>query len=261
MPSRLGQHFLKNNTAITTSLEALELTAGDKIIEIGPGKGALTLPLLEMCKAKNCQLTVIERDPVLAQNFKQYESDSFRVLTEDALAVLSHIANLTKGEYKIIGNIPYYITGHLMRTISELKHKPVITVLMIQKEVALRISATKPEMNLLAAATQFWAEPKILMHLKASDFDPAPKVDSSIIKLTTKPAIEAISAKAYYSLIRAIFKQPRKTLLNNLGGAPIKLEKAEIAGIISKIGLKSSVRPQDLTLEKLLELCGYFSTN
>src|SRR3989344_5282020 len=144
MYQKLGQHFLKNRSAITKIVSALELHGGDFVIEIGPGTGALTIPLAKKCAELNCQLVAIEKDPLLARE-------------------LSRKMSATRG----------------VGTIGELEHKPALTVLMIQKEVAERLTAKPGKMNLLAAATQIWAEIKIIAKLKPNDFSPPPKVESA----------------------------------------------------------------------------------
>ena len=288
MPQRLGQHFLKNKLAINKIIAALDIKNEDAVIEIGPGKGALTIPLSEDCSGKNCKLIAIERDAELAkfldENLKP-ANPNLQMVEGDALKVLPELISKLKLEkFKIVGNIPYYITGKLLRIISELEHKPELTVLMIQKEVAERIVAHPPKMNLLAAATQFWADPEIILKLKPADFEPAPEVDSAVIKLTTKSVIAspacrqagkakpclpagrnllrrmaansevpAMTEKKYYQLIHTIFKQPRKTLLNNLrDGLDTPREALEKA--LGSINLPINARPQDLSIENIKSL-------
>jgi 16S rRNA (adenine1518-N6/adenine1519-N6)-dimethyltransferase len=300
MRQKLGQHFLKNNLAIKKIIAAINIQSGDVIIEIGPGTGALTFPLMKECAEKKCpdsvedsrlcrsKLIAIEKDELLAKNLGeniQLPISNFQIIKGDVIKVLPKLIDNWKLEirnWKLVGNIPYYITGKLLRIISELKYKPKLTVLMIQKEVAERIIASPPRMNLLAAATQFWAKPEIILKLKPADFDPAPEVDSAVIKLTTKVAIPANepesrsgkqeeldsrfhrndkiknenSAKEtenYYKLIHIIFKQPRKTLLNNLkDGTDIPKEKLE--KLLKMLNLSLNCRPQNLTIDNIIKL-------
>ncbi len=274
MPKKsLGQHFLKNKSAIRAIISALDLKNGETVIEIGPGKGALTLPLIEKCQVSGikCQVIAIEKDRGLANQLMSYASatvDQFEILAGDALKILPNLTHQLKTDnWKLVGNIPYYITGKLLRVLSELKNKPALTILTIQREVAERICAHPPGtspthrkcsmcgMNLLAAATQFWAEPKILMNLKSADFDPPPTVESSVIKLTTTIPF-ALNAIRYYEFIKIAFKQPRKTLLNNLSERFGK-NKAEIAKILEQIGLRSDIRPQNLSISDLINLTNF----
>jgi len=266
MNKRLGQHFLKNKSAIKKIIDALEIKSGETIIEIGPGSGALTFPILEKCRTSNleCKIIAIEKDPHLVNQLTSklvnWEG-GVEIIHGDVLAILPGLINQLTTQltnYKIVGNIPYYITGKLLRTISELGSKPSLTVLMIQKEVAERVVAQPPKMNLLAAATQFWARPKILFSLKPNNFDPPPKVDSTVIELKTKSEKrKANESENYYKLIRIIFKQPRKTLLNNLKSG-LSLSKEEIEAALLKENLAPNARPQDLTLENIKNLTRVF---
>ncbi len=300
MSQYLGQHFLKNKSAIKKIIASLDLHSGETIIEIGPGKGALTFPLLHECNKIGAKLIAIEKDRELA--LMLFKSDSELIIElGDALEILPALSKSYKqktsaqggslpagghgasGEksYKIVGNIPFYITGKLLRTISELENKPELTVLMIQKEVAERICAGQERMNpvrgregsphtsslrgrqrasasngmnLLAAATQIWAKPKILFTLSPEDFDPPPKVHSAVIRLESRSKnLESGIMENYYKLIHVIFKQPRKTLYNNLrDGLELPAENIKKALDDMKIDLKS--RPQDLSVEQILVL-------
>lgn len=265
MGEKLGQHFLKNKSVIPKIIAALDLRPNETVIEIGPGEGALTLPLAEACQKAGCKLIAIERDPALAEEIKKIENKKFEVITGDALEILpvllsdkSHNFSISQFlNFKLVGNIPYYITGYLLRVIGELENKPTLSVLMIQKEVAERVCAVPPKMNLLAAATQIWAEPEIIARLKPKDFDPAPEVDSALIKLVTKKdslvANNQSLVASYYRLIKLIFKQPRKTALNNLADG-LKIAKKDAVELIKSVGLPENSRPQDFSLKQLIEL-------
>lgn len=260
MKQKLGQHFLTNPTAIKKIVAALDLKSGDTVIEIGSGKGALTLPLLEKCKEIGCKLIAIEKDPSLAKFLGeniQLPITNFQIITGDALKIIPELTKsykLKAKSYKIIGNIPYYITGKLLRILGDLitsYQLPVTNiVLMIQKEVAERICAQPPRMNLLAAAVQFWAEPKILFTLKPEDFSPMPEINSAVIKLTLSPKPSTLNPNVYYQFIHAAFKQPRKTLVNNLG-IGLKKPKNEIENALKSLGLDPKIRPQNLSIKEI----------
>ena len=286
MSKKLGQHFLINKAAIKKIIAALDLSPSgrfpvggqnnDTIIEIGPGKGALTLPLVKQCQVPSakCQVIAIEKDKALAETLTRKSVNSnwkLEIIEGDALKILPNLITnyrLLITDYKIVGNIPYYITGKLLRILGDLitvpsghlpqgdNYKLPITniVLTIQREVAERITAKPPRMNLLAAAIQFWAEPEIIGYLKPADFSPSPKVDSAIMKLTPKKITNyQLPITNYYKLIKIIFKQPRKTLLNNLSSG-LKLNKTKTLEIMKAAGLSGDERPQDLSLEKIREL-------
>lgn len=259
MPSRLGQHFLKNDSAIKKIIAALDIQPGETIIEIGPGKGALTFPLAEECSQKKCRLIAIEKDQklfsVLKEKFK--EDQNIFIVEGDVLKELAKIVEEFKIgnlKFKIIGNIPYYITGKLLRTISELKNKPGTSVLMVQKEVAERISGQPPHNNLLASAMAVWANTQKILSLKAKEFDPPPEVDSAVIKLTTgNRQLPEKETEKYYRLIHIIFKQPRKTLANNLKDG-LDISRLEIEKIMNSINLPLNSRPQDISVEQILQI-------
>ncbi|MEK7555545.1 MAG: 16S rRNA (adenine(1518)-N(6)/adenine(1519)-N(6))-dimethyltransferase RsmA [Patescibacteria group bacterium] len=279
---KLGQHFLINKNKIDKIIDALELKPKDTIIEIGPGHGELTLPLARNFQflISNFQIIAVEKDKKLAENLKRkFASEkNIKIINDDILKILSKVPKsyiLNSKSYKIVGNIPYYITGYLLRIIGELtaspqrgesrpkisgrKNKPSLIVLTIQKEVAERIVAKPPKMNLLAASVQFWAKPEIIDYIPKKDFRPAPKVDSAIIKLTPKTKTQNLTPKTYYSFIKFLFKQPRKTIMNNLEFRIKNLElrgknKQKLKQKLLKIGINPQDRPQNLSVEKIKQL-------
>ncbi len=213
MPSKLGQNFLINKKALEAIAKALEIKDGETIVEIGPGHGELTEILATETDDK---IIAIEKDGELAGFLRRKfsDNDKIEIINGDALKVLPQIPKsyiLNSKSYKVVGNIPYYITGYLLRILSELENKPSLAVLTIQKEVAERLVAKPPRMNLLAAAVQFWSEPEIIGELPKEDFRPMPKVNSATIKLKPKKSSPPANQKKYYRLIKIIFKQPRKT--------------------------------------------------
>lgn len=287
MSKKLGQHFLINKEKIGKIVEALDLKPNDIIVEIGPGHGELT----EEFRIQNLEVGVIavEKDKKLAENLKKKFArvQNIKIINEDIVKILPQIPKsyiLNSKSYKIVGNIPYYITGYLLRILGELKKKPALIVLTIQKEVAERICAIRqvqgrPNMNLLAASVQFWAEPEIIDYISKRDFKPAPKVDSAIIRLQTtdyglrttvaknKKAVvgclSAVDSDKYYSFIKILFKQPRKTILNNLESGIKKLEseaenKQKLKKRLESTGINPNARPQDLSMEQIIELSTLF---
>jgi 16S rRNA (adenine1518-N6/adenine1519-N6)-dimethyltransferase len=262
---KLGQHFLKNKSVLDTIIGSLELEEGDRIIEIGPGHGELTIPLLATAGDLGCSIISIEKDHSLIAELSELQEkegvEKFEIREGDALDILPEVvkkisesksAKKKSTPYKIVGNIPYYITGKLLRTISELKGKPATTVIMIQKEVAERICALPPEMNRLAASVQFWADAEIVTHVPKKDFSPMPEVDSAVIVLKTKKVSPKIDAERYYATVRGVFAQPRKNLINNVFEmAEKKVSKPEIAEFLKNIGIDSEGRPQNLSIEQI----------
>jgi 16S rRNA (adenine1518-N6/adenine1519-N6)-dimethyltransferase len=263
MPRFLGQHFLKNPAVVKKIIAAVEIEAGDTIVEIGPGRAALTRSLVEACAKVGARLVAIEKDEKLAENLAA-EFPGLKIVRGDALAILKsgELGFDTGVPFKIVGNIPYYITGHLFRVVSELATKPTRCIFMIQEEVAERIIAKPPKMNRLAASVQFWAEPKIIARVPKEDFSPVPKVDSAVIVLATKhPQPSAEQTERYYAAVRSIFAQPRKTILNNLTDGKLagSKTKEELTRELSGLGITSGLRPQNLTIENIGDIanaCG-----
>lgn len=270
MSQPLGQHFLVNKKAIDVTIAELNLQKSDFVVEIGPGKGVLTLPLAQKLQDLSGKLTAIEKDLALVDNLLKTLDQQrlpIQVISGDALKILENRGFLEKlpQNWKLAGNIPYYITGHLLRTLGEMENKPEIAVLMVQKEVAERVTAGPPRMNMLAAATQIWADISVVLHLKPKDFNPPPEVDSAVIKLKTKDKIskDEEELEKYYKFIHAAFKQPRKTLLNNLweNQEPEKQKtKEKILTILKEGGYNEKTRSQELKIEELLTLSREFST-
>ncbi len=256
MGQKLGQNFLINPEKVRKIADFLETRPNETIIEIGPGRGALTQPILEILKTqKGTLLIAIEKDPLLAAALAKTIDDNnqFEMIIGEIREILP---NLTKNHqfknnnYKIIGNIPYYLTGYLLRQLGELEIKPKTIILTIQKEVAERLIAQAPRFNLLAASVQYWADAEIIDRLGRKEFRPMPKVDSAVIRL--KPRQEEKTKKeeeGYYRSAKIIFRQPRKTLINNLKSA-----SENPAEILKIVGLETTGRPQDLSVEKLKKI-------
>jgi 16S rRNA (adenine1518-N6/adenine1519-N6)-dimethyltransferase len=249
---KLGQHFLKNSGVIQKTITALEIKTGETVIEIGTGHGELTIPLAEYCKKIGARLISIEKDEKLFSETNRLEIQEVTFLQGDALALVPELASAELQDFKLVGNIPYYLTGHLFRIIGELTHKPVSCVFMIQKEVAERACALPPKMNRLSASLQFWSIPKIIVRVPKSDFSPPPKIDSAVITLQTKTG-DFAEAENYYRAMRILFAQPRKTILNNLkAGLPGKSLSLE------EIGIKPELRPQNLAVEDIVRIAQKF---
>ena len=280
MPRYLGQHFLINKKKLRKIADAIEIEQGDVLIEIGSGHGELTSELVNRLIDKKIEAKIfaVEKDKNFVDFLKEKFSNekNIEIIEGDALKVLPKLTanyKLPIANYKLVGNIPYYITGYLLRILSELENKPSLIVFLIQKEVADRICALrqaqgkplrqaqgKPKMNLLAASIQVWAEPEIIANVSKKYFRPPPKVDSSIIKL--KPKTQNLTPETYYQFIKILYKQPRKTIINNLASG-IKAQglaetKEEIIKKLLETGINPNKRPQDLNIKQIIELSTLF---
>jgi 16S rRNA (adenine1518-N6/adenine1519-N6)-dimethyltransferase len=257
----LGQNFLTNENEIKNIVSALNPKDGEVILEIGPGHGELTKEIKK--RGSKIKIIAIEKDGGLAgllrERFKNHTDTE--IISGDALRVIPGLVSGRSPQvthYKLIGNIPYYITGFLLRTLGELGNKPGTAVLTVQREVAERICARPPKMNILAASVRFWAEPETLGVISKNDFRPKPRVDSAVIKLTTKKNRPTTrEAKKYYGFIRVLFKQPRKTTLNNLSFFTKSRRIAEEK--LKKIGVDPTIRPQNMGISEIRRLAGEFS--
>lgn len=250
MSRRLGQHFLKDKNAIRKIVAALDLKDGETVIEVGAGHGELTQELKN--KSEKIKIIAIEKDPRLVSWIMEHVSqENLEVIEGNILKVLPQVIRDSRfkiHDYKLVGNIPYYLTGKLLRLISELENKPRLAVFTIQKEVAERICARPPKMNRLAASVQFWAKPEIVTHILKESFSPPPKVESTVVKLVSGIEYQ-VSSERYYEMVRGLFKQPRKTILNNLLAKG--LEKSLILQALNEVGTDPGDRPQDLSVQKI----------
>lgn len=256
MRQKLGQHFLKNKK--WAELVASQISGFKKIIEVGPGRGALTEKIFSGAD-QDAKIIAIEKDPRLLPALRE-KFPAVELIESDILKILPRLMEEQKSEYIIVGNIPYYLTGFLLRKIGESKNRPQKTVFMIQKEVAERICSQKGEMNRLSASIQAWGSPKILANIPRGDFSPPPEVESSVIEIINKENNRLTDLSPVFSAIRVIFSQPRKTLLNNLSTA-VNMPKAEILKCVVDFGISANFRPQDLDIEQIFLLTEKFSAS
>ena len=254
---KLGQVFLKNKLIINKIIKAGEISQKDLILEIGPGKGALTQALLET----KAQIIAIEKDfqliQFLQERFKNYSN--FKLIQGDIRDFLKNKNKIPNTQYKVIGNIPYYLTSYLIQLLLELETKPKDIILMIQKEVAQRIIAQPPKMNLLAVSVQLYAQPKIITYVPKTAFSPVPKVDSAIIKITPYPIkiinkkLKSLTPRYFFKITKASFGQPRKLLINNLV-SNLNIKKQDIELIFQKLNFPLQTRAQELSIEQWVAL-------
>jgi 16S rRNA (adenine1518-N6/adenine1519-N6)-dimethyltransferase len=258
MPNKLlGQHFLKDHAVVQKIIAAIEVRRGEMIVEIGSGHGELTIPLAKICDEVGARLVAVEKDKRLAGELenRKLELKGLEIIFGDVLKVFnSHF--LIPNSFKIVGNIPYYLTGRLLRVVSELKNPPERCVLMVQKEVAERLIAQPPDMNRLAASVQYWAEPKIAVRVSKEKFAPQPKVDSAVVILKRKIEPAFPDGERYFAAVRALFAQPRKTILNNLEivGKKAGIPKEKTAMQLKSVGVQPGDRPQNLSACQIAEI-------
>lgn len=257
---RLGQNFLIDDSTIQSIIEIAKTNKEDLVIEIGPGLGTLTSKLLENAG----KVIAIELDEkmikILEDRFKLY--NNFVLLNEDVLKVdLQNLINQNKEELKsvkIIANLPYYITTPIIMKLLENKLEIESITVMVQKEVADRITAV-PGDKLSGAITysvDYYAEATSELFVAKSSFIPAPEVDSEVInlKIRKEPKVKVKDEKLFFDIIKASFMQRRKTLLNGLMNSKLFNSKEEILEIFSKMNLDPQIRGEKLTIEQFAEL-------
>lgn len=259
----LGQNFLINPHILDKIVATVEISKNDIILEVGPGTGNLTKKLAEKAK----QVITIEKDkrliPILKKEFRHIPN--VQVVEGDVLEKgLPEARLLEEGGYKIVANIPYYITSKFLRTVFGKWPRPELVVLTIQKEVAQRIMAKPPHMNLLALSVQYYAEPKIISYVSKNNFRPVPKVDSAIIRLKPKVFTDFPEARllesqgngGLFELIRAGFSEKRKQLAPILS-KKFKIKREKILESFNRAGIGTTVRAENLSLEQWQRLADF----
>lgn len=248
-PSKgLGQNFLVDKTALKKVIEAAQIKPTDTILEIGPGMGNLTQELVKRAK----KVIAVEKDGKMVEIMKETlgSLNNIEVIHEDALKLKIQIQK----PYRIVANLPFYITAPVIRKFLESETPPEEMILVVQKEVAQRICAKVPDMNLLAVSVQFYASPKILGYISKGSFWPSPKVDSTIIKISRINAnLPRINADLFFKIVKAGFTQPRKQLLNNLSKG-LKMEKEKTTSWLSENNIQPAQRAETLNIEDWIRL-------
>lgn len=243
---RLGQNFLINQEVLQDILKASEIKSTDRILEIGAGSGILTEALIK----KASSVIALEKDPSLVDFLKKkFSGTKVNIVNEDARDFLRRKTDW-RG-YKVVANLPFYLTSPLLLNLLSLEKHPSLIVVMIQKEVAERICAKPPKSNRLATICQFYGNCQIIREVKASDFWPKPKVAAAILKII--PSGNVLS-KENIKLINASFASPRKTLSNNLS-AHYKINR----DFLAQLGFPPKIRAGELDKEQWLKLQKLFS--
>jgi 16S rRNA (adenine1518-N6/adenine1519-N6)-dimethyltransferase len=243
----LGQHFLTNADIVASIAEAGMVSSGDTVLEIGPGKGVLTAELLK----RGAKVIAVEKDgelmPFLEEKFqKEIKEKQLALINEDILNFQPESYKLKTKSYKIIANIPYYITGAIIRKFLTEKHQPNKMTLLVQKEVAERIVAKNGKESLLSISVKVYGEPKYVKTVKAGSFTPPPKVDSAILLINniSREFFHDISEEKFFEILHIGFAHKRKQLQGNLKAVfdeKIVKEKMLFCGILE------STRAEDLS--------------
>jgi 16S rRNA (adenine1518-N6/adenine1519-N6)-dimethyltransferase len=255
MPKKsLGQNFLKSSKAISDIVSAGNIKDSDLILEIGPGKGALTEKLLET----GVKVICIEKDrdliPTLEEKFSNEIKNRRLEIIEGDVLDLNPSELFKNKKYKIIANIPYYITGALLRKFLSDKNPPSLMVVLVQKEVAERIVSRDGKESILSMSVRFYGDPKYMGKVSARYFSPEPKVDSAIILIDniSKDKIKGVNDEDFFDLVKQAFGQKRKTLIKNL--SKTFKNKEELLKIFLKLGISEKVRAENLSFDSMISL-------
>lgn len=266
----LGQNFLNSKTVARDIVRAGELSSADTVLEIGPGKGFLTAEIL----ASGARVVAVEKDdrmiPLLTEKFgEEIKMKQFVLIHGDIMEVIAdqgpasnqliRVLDMKKSgagscqRYKLIANIPYYLTGQIIRTFLEAKSKPERMILMVQKEVAMRIVARDKKESILSIAVKAYGVPKLIKKVPARYFTPAPKVDSAILaieNISGNNFSDSIAEKRFFEIVRAGFAHKRKVLAGNLKG----LFGEHILEMLSEAGVAENARAENLSLGQWLTI-------
>ncbi len=252
----LGQNFLKSQAALNSIVTAGKIVNTDIVLEVGPGKGALTEKILPYAQ----KIIAIEKDDRLIELLNEkfshdISSKKLEIIHQDILEFDPEEMKKYGSEYKLIANIPYYITGALLRKFLTTYHQPTCMVLLLQKEVAKRIVARDEKESLLSISVKAYGTPKYIETVKAKYFSPEPKVDSAILlieNISTKFFTENnINEELFFKILHAGFVHKRKVLVSNLKGMlPEDNQGKDLREIFSELGIPEKARAEDITLKQ-----------
>jgi 16S rRNA (adenine1518-N6/adenine1519-N6)-dimethyltransferase len=241
----LGQHWLEDPYSLQAMCDAADVQPHDTVLEIGPGLGTLTELLVHSAD----KVVAVEFDQRLARELPgRVPESNLEVVNQD---ILSFDLTTMPANYKVVANIPYYLTSNLIRVLSESPNRPERAALLIQKEVAERVAAGPGDMSLLSVTAQFYWQVSLGPLVPAELFTPPPKVDSQILVLERRPIplFSDVNPKDFFRVVKAGFAQRRKTLLNSLSSG-LHTERDQVIKWCEAAGIEPGRRPQTLSLEE-----------
>jgi len=262
---RLGQHFLVNEQVVECILSASELNQDDIVVEVGPGLGVLTKELADHVS----KVIAVELDSKLVNilkkrfspfsNIKVIHADVLKIAPWQLLGNNLATSELARG-YKVVANLPYYITSPVLRHFLEASMKPSIMVVMVQSEVGEAIAAVPGKMSLLSVRTQFYSKPSIIARVPPESFYPPPKVNSVVLRLDvySKPPIGVSDVVGFFDIVSCGFSSRRKQLRNSLAQS-LGMPPSQVALLLGRAGIEFKRRAETLSLAEWKKLWEVFA--
>ncbi len=257
-----GQHWLKSKAIVKRIVEAAEISPQDCVLEIGPGKGILTQALLEKTKS----VTAVEADRDLVPHLKKKFGEQINLVQGDVLKQTNtklvetcpcSLKKTCEKRYKFVANLPYNVASAVIAKFLVEEPRPSRMVVMVQREVADRITAKPPQMGLFSVVCQLYADVKKVCHVKPGSFSPPPKVNSTVLQFDLAPLskkrVRPLETEAIIRLAKAGFRNRRKQLHRNLADAKI-VSSERTKQILTKMKLSETARAQELTLKNWITL-------
>ncbi len=250
----MGQNFLVEPDIVQAIVDAAGIEAGDRVVEVGPGLGILTRELLARharvyaIELDRDLVTFLERDLAGIENLTLIDRDARHVELESLIG---------DDAFHVVANLPYSTGTVIIRRFLELEHPPRTMTVMVQREVAERMIATAPNVSLLALATQLFAEIDLAFVVPPEAFQPPPKVESAVVRMTLRaqPLASPIEIERLFHLATMAFQRKRKTLSNGLSQG-LDISKPDAEAMLARAGIDASYRPQAVTLEGWIALAG-----
>ncbi|HEY7340139.1 MAG TPA: 16S rRNA (adenine(1518)-N(6)/adenine(1519)-N(6))-dimethyltransferase RsmA [Ktedonobacterales bacterium] len=248
----LGQHLLTSRKALNAVVGAADLMPDDRVLEVGAGPGVLTRELAQRAR----RVVAVELDRAVLPVLRETTADlpNVEIIPRNLLEVQPEEVFGTE-PYKLVANLPYYITSLILRHLLESANPPRVLVVMVQREVAERLAAGPGEMSLLALSVQIYGTPRIITYVPASAFFPPPQVDSAVVRVDLHPAplLDAATTEQFFALIHAGFAEKRKQIHNSLA-RHLDVSRETVSRWLAEGEIDSMRRAQTLSLEEWLRL-------